>query len=364
MPPQLPEWATSDSRLMQQRDASVTTALDRLSYGLAQRLRTLWFSGHYALTARMSPRTQGGPPPERLPSWQTVDDDLDALFRRDWRNIEAGLYRMPHDLWPNPMAVLGRSAHYFRDLEAVNRRKQARSADEVSGPDTRGRYPRYYLQNFHYQSGGYLSRDSAALYDYQVEVLFTGGADAMRRQLLVPLRTAFAAVPIRSARMIDLACGTGRFLSFVKDNYPRLAVTGVDLSAPYLEKARRQLRHWSRADFAVAQAERLPFADASYDIASCIFLFHELPRAVRRRVAGEMARILRPGGVLLFMDSIQRGDRPDYDALLERFPHAMHEPYFADYIEDDLAALFREHGFAVAAVERVFFARMMVLRWV
>ena len=195
MPPQLPERATPGSLLMERRDVPTPAAmaLARVSYGLAQRLRTLWFSGHYALTARMSPRAHGGPPPEMLPSWQTVNDDLGDLFRRDWRNIEAGLYRLPHDLWPNPVTMLGRSAHYFRDLEAVNRRKQARRADEVSGPETIGRYPRYYLQNFHYQSGGYLSRDSAALYDYQVEVLFTGGADAMRRQLLVPLRAAFAA---------------------------------------------------------------------------------------------------------------------------------------------------------------------------
>ena len=351
-------------RAMQECDtrSAATPRLDRLTYRLTQRLRTLWFSGHYALTARLSPRTKGAPPATSLPSWQTVNEDLEDLFRRDWRNIEAGLYRLPHDRWPNPLAVLRQSVRYFRDLEEVNRRKQARRADEISGGENLGRYPRYYLQNFHYQSGGYLSRESAALYDYQVEVLFTGGADAMRRQLLVPLREVFQAMPIRSARMVDIACGTGRFLAFVKDNYPRLPVTGVDLSAPYLAEARRQLRPWSRAGLAVAQAERLPFADASHDIASCIFLFHELPRAVRRQAAAEMARILRPGGMLLFMDSIQRGDRPDYDPLLERFPYAMHEPYFADYIADDLEALFRAHGFSVESVERIFFSRMMVLR--
>lgn len=341
---------------------SPATPLDRLSYGLAQRLRTLWFSGHYVLTARLSPKTQPAAAPARLPSWQAIDDDLNELFRRDWRNIEHGLYRMPHDMWPNPIAVLRRSADYFRDLQAVNRRKQARRADEVAGPDTLGRYPDYYLQNFHYQSDGYLSPESAALYDYQVEVLFTGGADAMRRQLLVPLRAVFAAVPVRHARMIDIACGTGRFLSFVKDNYPRLRVTGVDLSAPYLSEARRQLRHWSRVALVAGQAEALPVADASQDIASCIFLFHELPRPVRRRAAAEMARILKPGGVLLFMDSVLRGDRPDYDPLLERFPQAMHEPYFADYIDDNLEALFRDAGFTPVAQERAFFARMMVLR--
>jgi ubiquinone/menaquinone biosynthesis C-methylase UbiE len=162
--------------------------------------------------------------------------------------------------------------------------------------------------------------------------------------------------------MIDVACGTGRFLTFVKDNYPRLDVTGIDLSAPYLSEARRQLRRWSRVAFAVGQAERLPFPDASHDIASCIFLFHELPRPVRRQIAAEMARVLKPGGILLFMDSIQRGDRPDFDPLLDRFPQAMHEPYFEDYIEDDLRDVFAAAGLALESEDRAFFARMMVLR--
>jgi len=341
--------------------------LDRAAYRLAQRLRTAWFSGHYALTARLSPamprraETPDGAPKPRMPSWQEINDDLAGLFRRDWENIERGYYRMPHDMWPNPGAVLRQSMRYFRDLEAVNRRKRTGGTSEVPAART-GRYPRYYLQNFHYQTDGYLSPASAELYDYQVEVLFTGGADAMRRQLLVPLRAAFETVPVRDARMVDIACGTGRFLRFVKENYPRLHVTGVDLSAPYMAEARRRLRRWSRTAFAVALAERLPFADASIDIASCIFLFHELPHAVRRRAAAEMARVLRPGGLLLFMDSIQLGDRPDFDPLLDRFPQAMHEPYFADYVRDDLAALFRQAGFTVATEERAFFARMMVLR--
>jgi ubiquinone/menaquinone biosynthesis C-methylase UbiE len=265
-------------------------------------------------------------------------------------------------MWPNPGAVLRQSARYFRDLDAVNRRKRARVTDEVVNGEHGARLPSYYLQNFHYQTDGYLSPESARLYDYQVEVLFTGGADAMRRQLLVPLRSAFETVPIRRARMIDVACGTGRFLTFVKDNYPRLQVTGVDLSTPYLLEARRRLRPWSRADVAVALAEQLPFADASVDIASCIFLFHELPHAVRRRAAAEMARVLRPGGMLLFMDSIQLGDRPDFDPLLHGFPQAMHEPYYADYIRDDLRGLFVEAGFEIAEESRAFFARMTVLR--
>lgn len=344
-------------------------APDRTAYQLAQRLRTAWFSGHYMLTARLTPPSgrkdpDTAAPKKRGPSWNTINADLADLFQRDWANIENGLYRLPHDMWPNPAAVLRRSIDYFRDLSAVNRRRRNRNEKEIyeSGKGQEGPYPRYYLQNFHYQTDGYLSAESAKLYDYQVEVLFTGGADAMRRQLLVPLRACFERVSVRDARMVDIACGTGRFLAFVKHNYPRLHVTGLDLSAPYLLEARRQLRHWSRTALCVAQAERLPLETASTDIASCIFLFHELPRAVRRQAAAEFARILRPGGTLLFMDSIQLGDRPDYDPLLDRFPHRMHEPYYADYIRDDLAQLFAKAGFELLGQERAFFARMMVLR--
>ena len=46
---------------------------------------------------------------------------------------------------------------------------------EVAKTNSTMRLPDYYLQNFHYQSDGYLIVESAQLYDYQVEVLFTGG---------------------------------------------------------------------------------------------------------------------------------------------------------------------------------------------
>jgi SAM-dependent methyltransferase len=38
---------------------------------------------------------------------------------------------------------------------------------------------------------------------------------------------------------------------------------------------------------------------------TCVYLFHELPADVRRAVAAEMLRVLRPGGLLVLVDSIQ-----------------------------------------------------------
>jgi ubiquinone/menaquinone biosynthesis C-methylase UbiE len=64
-----------------------------------------------------------------------------------------------------------------------------------------------------------------------------------------------------------------------------------------------------------------------------------LPRSARRAVAAEIARILKPGGRLILIDSLQTGDEPDYDAMLDWFPIAFHEPYYASYLREDLDQL-------------------------
>jgi ubiquinone/menaquinone biosynthesis C-methylase UbiE len=287
--------------------------------------------------------------------------DLRDLFERDWRNIDDGLYGLPHDLVPRPYSGVRQSLRFFGDLAAVHRRRRAGANQEVFDGPYRNKRPRYYLQNFHDQSGGYLSEASAQLYDYQVEVLFSGGADAMRRQALPPITRFLRSRNVRSCRLLDIACGTGRFLSFVKDTHPRLSVTGLDLSGEYLAKASDNLRPWSHAGCLLANAEDMPLADSSFDIVTCHYLFHEVPAQVRRRIAQEIARVARPDALILFVDSIQPGDEPAYDGLLERFPCSFHEPYFLDYMRENLETLFAKAGLDTESVTRAFFSRVMVL---
>ena len=68
---------------------------------------------------------------------------------------------------------------------------------------------------------------SADRYDTQVEVLFTGTANAMRRQALPQLFELFAGRDQRSLRLVDIGCGTGRFLDAVKPAWPRLPSLGL-----------------------------------------------------------------------------------------------------------------------------------------
>jgi ubiquinone/menaquinone biosynthesis C-methylase UbiE len=101
-------------------------------------------------------------------------------------------------------------------------------------------------------------------------------------------------------------------------------------------------------------------ANESQDAVTGIFLFHELPPKIRRIVIGECARVLKPGGRLILVDSLQRGDRPDYDGLLELFPQSYHEPYYRSYLEEDFIALTAEHGFFHVRNANAFISKVMV----
>ena len=148
----------------------------------------------------------------------------------------------------------------------------------------------------------------------------------------------------RRLKLLDVACGTGRFLRFVKQAFPRLAVTGSDLSEAYLDEARDHLQALQGCAFKPGRGRSLPFADATFDIVTSIYLFHEVPPAIRRDIAREFARVLKPGGLLVFMDSLQPGDMPQVDAMLEAFPANFHEPYYASYLREDLESHLHRSG--------------------
>jgi ubiquinone/menaquinone biosynthesis C-methylase UbiE len=205
-----------------------------------------------------------------------------------------------------------------------------------------------------------MTEDSAKRYDTQVEVLFHGTANAMRRQALPPLHEVFAGRDQRKLRLLDIGCGTGRLLDLVKQVWPRLLSLGLDLSEPYARHAKRQLDRWSRVDLVVANAESIPLPDASCDAVTSIFMFHELPPEVRRIVFGQCARVLKPGGRLVLVDSLQRGDQPDYEGLFELFPQNYHEPYYAGYATEDFAAIASACGLSHRRDVMAFVSKVMV----
>ena len=337
--------------------------------GLGQGVRVAWYFGLNRVVdwqaSRLAPKPPippASPTPKRqMPSTQEVLADLAQLILRDATAVRDGLYPPMPD-GEGVAEHLTRARRMLADLPATLERRRSRDATTVAEVVAQADLPAYYTQDFHFQTGGYLTDDSAKLYDVQVETLFLGGAGPMRREALRPIAEFMRGRDQRRTALLDVGCGTGRFLHDCRIAWPAMQLIGLDLSQAYLAEARRHMRRLRPAEWMSGNAEAIPVADASQDIVVSTYLFHELPPQVRRRVASEMARVLRPDGLLVFIDSLQLGDRPAWDGLLETFPVRFHEPYFRHYITDDLDAVFAAAGLARAAAWTSFFSKVMVRR--
>lgn len=299
-------------------------------------------------------------------------------YEQDYNRIKAGEYLPPWDMELNhrqssPLNVMTQTSRFVNEaIGTLGRSKRQRTEDKqiwITDSAAPKLYPEYYRTAYHYQTDGWMSQKSANVYETSTETLFLGRQDAMQRTTLTPL-VSFAKeyakkqtkgqikVPMK---VLEVACGTGRFMTFVRDNLPLdTECTAVDLSPFYLDKARDNDLYWRKTARArveeegdsssikplrlvQAQAENLPFDSESFDAVICVYLYHELPRDVRATVSAEMSRVLKKDGMLVLTDSVQAGDRPALDGRLQNF-EKMNEPYYVDYCQDDLPGHFTREG--------------------
>lgn len=106
--------------------------------------------------------------------------------------------------------------------------------------------------------------------------------------------------------ILDLGCGEGSLAEMLKPQLPDCTWMGVDVRDDAIAEASARVPD---ATFAVASADQVPAADSSFDVVLAIVLFSSLPSAAfEDAVAAEIARVLRPGGWLVFYDA--RIDNP------------------------------------------------------
>ena len=291
--------------------------------------------------------------------WRALQDRRGALHRRDLKNVDAGHY--PRELlFDVPVRRFLRAfPRLLRDAPRVMRRMRKNDFKDIPDVD-KERFPPYYRRTFHWQTDGYFSEHSAAVYELGVELLFRGTADVMRRQIIPPIselvRESGGADRVK---LLDVGCGTGRTLHQLAIAHPTMRLHGCDMSPAYIKLARKRLEDVQEVTLAVENAESLPWADETFDVVTSTYMFHELPRNARRNVVREMFRVLRPGGLVVIEDSAQPSESPELDGVLRNFPQEFHEPFYADYLEDDLGALLGEIGFDVRATEPVLVAKVV-----
>lgn len=103
---------------------------------------------------------------------------------------------------------------------------------------------------------------------------------------------AIAAAPSRPIQALDLACGTGNYLSVQRASFGAEVVwRGLDASPAMLERAKAKLEG---IDLVQGRAEELPYETSTFDFVSCNFAFHHFED--KGRALDEIRRVLKPGG--------------------------------------------------------------------
>lgn len=115
-------------------------------------------------------------------------------------------------------------------------------------------------------------------------------------------------------RVLDLATGVGAMAGLLRESFPGIALTGVDLSSAQLAAARRNHRD---VPIVRADATRLPFADETFDRVHCSWLLEHVPSPVA--VLREVRRVLKRGGYCQFIevDNATFGTTPMFDEVTQ-----------------------------------------------
>jgi phosphatidylethanolamine/phosphatidyl-N-methylethanolamine N-methyltransferase len=150
-------------------------------------------------------------------------------------------------------------------------------------------------------------------------------------------------------RVLEVGVGTGINLPL----YPRdCDVTGIDLSAPMLEKAQKRVasKRLTNVQLFEMDAADLRFADDSFDIVYAPYLISVVPDPVA--VVREMRRVCRPGGRLVILNHFR--SRNKVGAFMERLisPLTVHIGFTADL---DLPAFLAQAELKPMSVAKVNF---------
>lgn len=146
--------------------------------------------------------------------------------------------------------------------------------------------------------------------------------------------------PHQSPLVLDVATGTGRLPDALLDHtHFHGRIIGVDLSRRMLEKAAEKLStDGERVTLVWAPAEKLPFDDDTFDVVTCLESLEFMGNPID--VLGEIARVLRPGGLLLITNRINAAYMPGKVFTDEQLTKTLHdcditdveiEPWQEDY---------------------------------
>ena len=169
--------------------------------------------------------------------------------------------------------------------------------------------------------------------------------------------------------VLDVCCGTGDIAESIASAHPEIFVTGLDFSSEMLAVARERIGSLPNVELVEGNAMDLPFDDGLFDAAVVGFGLRNTPDYAQ--VVGEMARVVRPGGLVACLDASVPDSaliKPFYDFYYKNImtflgggftKHKEYEWLYQSTQEflrkDELAQLFRDAGLRFVSVKQYMF---------
>lgn len=150
-----------------------------------------------------------------------------------------------------------------------------------------------------------------------------GGLHAASARKFLPDLESMAQRLEKGARVLEVGCGTGRFLMQLAKVWPNAHCTGVDIDPTGIEIARNKIGlagMESRVEVIESDVGDLP--QASFDAVVMIEVLHEIAPQIRQHVINGCAHVLKPGGWLLIVDetypsTLEDARRPEFQFPLQ-----------------------------------------------
>lgn len=128
---------------------------------------------------------------------------------------------------------------------------------------------------------------------------FNGFFDRYQRQALARLTSRLT---FEGARVLDVGTGIGRWCRWFSRRGAH-EVVGVDLEASRLNWARARD---GKSVYCIGSADRLPFADGTFDVVNCVTVLQHVPGHVKESALTDFDRVLRPNGIAIIFERVAK----------------------------------------------------------
>ncbi|HSE38752.1 MAG TPA: class I SAM-dependent methyltransferase, partial [Blastocatellia bacterium] len=172
------------------------------------------------------------------------------------------------------------------------------------------------------------TEEYGAMFELEERLWWYEGMRAITATLLEP------GIGEKGHRLLDIGCGTGYSLVWLRERFSFREVYGVDLS-PHASV------FWKKRGLdtvSLASADRLPFGEGEFDLVTCFDVVYQLNDERASAALSEMNRVLRPGGMLFIREPAYQWMRGAHDVAV-----GTHRRYTLT----DLRRLLLAHGFNV-----------------